>query len=59
MGEDSQNSGDSDEFLSDKELDIDKIDDQITSGCTCGHQCAHDKTCPMNPRRQRAHDTAR
>ena len=34
----------------DNELDVDAFDEAVFSGCTCGADRAHTKTCPMNPR---------
>ena len=46
-----EGSDNSDEPLSDDEIDVDMFEDAITSGCTCGAvNRAHKKTCPMNPK---------
>ena len=40
-------------LLSDDELDVDMLDDIITSSCTCGaNNRAHKRTCPMSSRAQ-------
>ena len=40
-------------LVSDDELDVDMLDDVITSSCTCGaDNRAHKRTCPMSSRAQ-------